>query len=122
MHMVEVVSRWNDGDGHPYDNALLDFVIDQPFAVNDGALYSDVVVWNSQAHAFANLAEDNYAMTAVVFNGTPVTQDAYPPYGYWFNAYYVDAAAEAHPNAIGQNSTDGGYTHTVFVEEGTQET
>ncbi len=58
-------------------------------------------------------------MTAVVFNGTPVVTDAWPNSGYWFNAYYADATAEARPNLIGENSTDGGYTHTVFVEEGT---
>ena len=119
VYMVETASRWRDNNNYQYDNALLGFALAKPVSVPDGQLYSNTVVWNSAAQGYGDLSPTNYGAIAAVFNSHAVQEDAYPPYGYWFDAYYVEAAAHALPGLPGVNSDADAYTHTVLLEEGT---
>ena len=121
VFMVETASRWRDNNNYQYDNGWLDYAIDKGISVPDGQVYSQIVVWNSAASGYGDLSPNNYGAVAAVFNSHGVVEYAYPPATTPFTAYDVDAAAEAHPGQPGLSSLDGGYTHTVLVEEGTAE-
>jgi hypothetical protein len=116
VYVAEPVSRWNHNDGQPYDHGFLNYGYFRQFTVVDGAVYEDEVTWTSSTYA---LSAGNIEIIAVVFDTTWNQGDADPPNGAYFDAYYAVATALATPSQIGQNSTSGGYTHTVFVEEGT---
>lgn len=119
VYMTETVSRWTDHEGHKYDNALLDFATQEAINVPDNSVYTSTLIWNSASAGYGDLLASNYAATAVIFIDTSVVTDAYDPLGFWFDAYYSDAAAQATPGKAGANLVSPGYTHTVFVEEGT---
>lgn len=121
VFMVETVSRWRDNQNYNYDNGWLDYAIDKSVSVPDGQVYSQIVVWNSAASGYGDLSPTNYGAVAAVFNSHGVQEDAYPPYGYMFDAYYVEAAAEGLPGQPGLNAVYDSYTHTVLLEEGTAE-
>jgi hypothetical protein len=53
-----------------------------------------------------------------VFNANGYDQDAWPPYGYWFTAHDADASVAAQAGEPGEHQAGPGFTHTVFIEEG----
>jgi len=57
-------------------------------------------------------------VTAVIYELDAHREDAYPPYGFYFDANYAQATAVATPGNPGQEDAES-FTHTVFVEEGT---
>lgn len=117
VYIVEPDSRWNDRNGFPYRYGFLDWAI-----VTDVTVDSDPVVetasWDASANGFNGVTSDNIMVIAVLFNAAGETIDAVPPSGRFFTAHQVDAAAAALPGTSGSNSTGDGYTHTVFLEEG----
>ncbi|MFQ5454274.1 MAG: hypothetical protein ACE5D6_08825 [Candidatus Zixiibacteriota bacterium] len=119
IYIVEPTSRWQDSWGNDYEHALLDFALVVDVNIGDLSSWYQTVTWDGTAAGFGDITESNIMAIAVAFNSTSYVEDAYPPYGYWFNAYYVDAAAEATPGVPGQNETATGFTHSVFLEEGT---
>ena len=119
LQVVERVSRWRDSQSHTYDFGLLDYALIDGFTVADGATWETEATWNSVLHGMGSIAENNIMVQAVVFNPDPHAQFSDPPYGGPYTAYYSDAAAEASVGAPGFNSTAGGSSHTVFVEEAT---
>ena len=81
--------------------------------------WEQIVVWDAVSAGFPSISEDNIQATAVVFNSEPVQRDSRPGYGWYFDAYFADAAAAAIPGTAGQNVTAPDFTHTVFIEGAT---
>ncbi len=117
IFMVEPVSQWTDGNGDPYGFGFLDFSLEAEIDLKDYDVYEQTVVWNASLAGFENLSESNIMAMVAVFNSDSVETDAFPGYEYWFWAHNVDAAAAARPGEISLNSTEGGFTHTVWVEQ-----
>lgn len=119
VFMVEPESRWQDNWNKRYNYGFLDFALVTGVNIGDMSTWEQSIVWNAASAGYGDITENNIAAIAVVFNSTPHVQDAYPPNGFWFNAYYVDASALALPGLPGQNEVTVDFTHTVFIEEGT---
>ena len=119
VYIMEPTSRWKDDSGHPYENAHIWFPLITPINIPDGMTRDTTVSWNGTAAGFGNVTSENIGAVAALFNGTPQAADSYPPNGWWYTAYYADASATAFPTRPGQNMTATGFTHSVFVEEGT---
>jgi hypothetical protein len=120
VYVAEPTSRWvNSNDGVAYHHGFLDYAMIKGISIPDGQRYETSATWNSQTAGYGNITQANIEAIAVVFDDLAVVTDGYPPSGSWFNAYYTDASALAKAGAVGQNSTGSGYTHSVFIEEGT---
>lgn len=113
VYIIEPESRWDMYDGQPYHYALLDIVSTEQLSIDYLDTYQDTITWNGEVY------EDNIMVMAAVFNPEGIQQYAYPPSENPFDAYYVDAAAGAHPGETGYNTVIENFTHTVFIEEGT---
>jgi len=113
---------WTDSQGFPYMNVFLDFPIVNNVNLDDGDVRYFTAEWDAADATFLAepmIIEVNIEAIAVAFNITEIPTAADPPNDYWFNARYADAAAGATPGTVGRNSTAGGFTHTVFLEEST---
>ena len=119
VYVVEPFSRWQDANLDNYSYGFLDYAIDADFSLADKDMYSQTVVWDANAAGFGDVTAGNIMVIAAVYEDEGHWEDSYPPYGYWYYAHYADAAAAATPGYPGQNVTASGFTHTVFVEEGT---
>lgn len=119
VFVVEPTSRWNDRNGDSYQFGFLDYAMVVDIVLQDTSTWTQTVTWDATDHGYGNISEDNIMAVAALFNSTGEEKDAWPPYGYWFTAYPVDAAAAATPGNPGADEATGGYTHTVLVEEGT---
>ena len=117
IFMVEPVSQWTDGNGDSYGFGFLDFALEAEIDLKDYDVYEQTVTWNASLAGFENLSESNIMAMVAVFNSDSVETDAFPGYEYWFWAHYVDASAAARPGETGLNSTESGFTHTVWVEQ-----
>lgn len=111
VYVVEPVSRWNMYNGQPYHFGFLGFAVNEQISIED--TYQKSVTWAG------DISESNAMVMAVVFNSEPHQGYAHPPSGHPFTAYYTDATAAATPGNTGYNTVTTGFTHTVFVEEGT---
>lgn len=118
LYVVEPDSRWNDCDGYPYHNALLDIPLDTAIALTTGDRFVRSRIWDAPAAGYT-VTESNIMVIAVLFVDTFVTNYSNPPYQNPFPAFYADAAAYAVPGSCDSNNTTGNSTHTVFVEEAT---
>ncbi len=112
----EPESRWTDGLGETYDFGFLDFALTEEIEVKQHDLWQQELTWNAVAAGFGGTSPDNLQIQAVVFRGDSVPTDGFPPYGHWFDAYYVDAACAASSGQPGSSSSAGGFTHLVFLE------
>lgn len=123
VFLNEPMGRWTDNEGYFYKHAFLDFALVNNVNLNDGEVRYFTAEWNADDATHLDVPmifENNIEAVAVAFNGTEILTYADPPSGYPFQARYADAAAGATPGVMGSNSTAGGFTHTVFVEESTQ--
>lgn len=120
LYVVEPVSRWQDAGLVPYSYGFLDFAAVELLSIPEGESWTNSMVWNGTAQGFGNIQQGNIMIIAVLFNADEQVGDAFPPYGYWFDAYYVDATATTTPGVVGQDEATAPYTHTVFIEEGTE--
>jgi hypothetical protein len=116
LFVVEPESRWTDGLGVPYNFGFIDYALVEILDIKDVDFWNTEFVWNAQITGHAGIEADNLAMAAVVFNAEGITTDAFPPYGHWFEAYYVDASAMAYPNVPGHGDAALGFTHMPFLE------
>ena len=107
VYVVEEESsmNWTSG-GQPYDFPFLAFAINSGSIVMNDRTWDTTVTWDGYDFGYNYLEEDNIAVQAVMF----AQADGLP-----------EAAAMAFPGEPGSNyaNPDSGYTHTVFVEEGT---
>ena len=117
IFMVEPVSQWTDGNGDPYGFGFLDFALAAEIALKNYDVYEQTEIWNASLAGFENRSVSNIMAMVAVFNSDSVETDAFPGHEYWFWAHHVDATAAARPGEIGLNSTEAGFTHTVWVEQ-----
>lgn len=118
IYIVEPDSRWWDYAAVYYKFGFLDWGLVEAITVPDNGVWRRDVLWDATAAGWSSVGETNIQATVAIFKSSGYTADAYPPNGYWFTAHDADASAAAAPGEIGRNTTDGGYTHTVFVEQG----
>ena len=116
VYVVERFSRYFNSDGVPHDNGFLDFATIESFTVGDGATWESNVTWD--ASPFNGVIPSRMRAMAVIANQETFLGDADPPSGRGFTGNRVDAAAAASIGVPGFNETGAGYTHTVFIEEG----
>ncbi|MFH1686666.1 MAG: hypothetical protein ABIE70_03995 [bacterium] len=116
VFITEPVSRFADGLGNPYEFGFLDFALVEEIEVKEYDYYEATADWNAISAGFSSVVPTNIQAVAVVFNAEFEVRDAFPGYGYWFNAHFVDAAAPALIGVPGDNTPHGGLTHTVFLE------
>ena len=120
LYIVEPVSRWTDAYDNEFSFGFLDFGMVENIDADNGSTWMTTVGWNGTVAGYPDIQEDNIMVIAVLFNEASAPTDAYPPFGYWFNAHSVDAAAYSTPGVLGRDMATGPYTHTVFIEEGTE--
>jgi hypothetical protein len=126
VYVTEIVSdRWHDSDGEPYENAFLAFAMERAVTLDVDDTLSWSVVWDganySSGHGetFDDIDPDNIKVFAVVFNSAYYAGYSYPPSGYYFQVHETDASAFARPGQTGYNLIVPGFTHSVFIEDGT---
>jgi hypothetical protein len=117
VYMVEPFSRWLDYVGEPYRFGFVGFSLNTSFELGPDGMFDTTVIWLPDTSGHANIAADNIAAIATVFDDEPHEAYSDPPSGNPFYAYYVDAAAAAYPGEPGHNETAPGFTHTVFAEQ-----
>jgi hypothetical protein len=119
LYMVEPLSRWNDYYYQPYHMGFLAFAYDTVITVNYLDSLKRTITWNGATAGYGDIQQNNIMAIAAVFSDDSTLQyssgDVTRPY----YAHYVDAAAAATTTQHWDNSTDGGYSHTVFTEVGT---
>jgi hypothetical protein len=122
LYLVEPVGRWLDDLNQVYYQGFLDFPLIAPVNLDDGEIMYRSASWDAKEDdSIGFILETNIEVIAAVFNSEAILKDAYPPDGYWFNAHYVDASAWATPGNPGTSEPAlAGYTHNVFIEEGTR--
>ncbi len=119
VYVVEPESRWSDYYYSPYGMGFLAFAYDTVVTMNHLDSLNRTITWNGASAGFGDIQQDNIMVIAVIFSGDSTLKYSEPPLGHPFYAHAVDAAAAATPSQQWPNSTNGGYTHTVFVEVGT---
>jgi len=118
IFVIEPDSRWDyDEGGEQIHQAFLDFAMVQSLNITSGATAEYSLTWDASDNGWTSITPDNIEVAAGVYDGFGVQQDAFPPYGYYFVAYYCDASATATPGVPGANDTTGGFTHSVLCEE-----
>jgi len=122
LFIVEPVSRYYDATSSQFNFGFIAYGMFETLNITDGGLWENSTHLNLDGAGWGDVLPDNVKVIAVVFNSTGITTDSYPPNGQYFDAHYADATAAALPGEIGRNYTGDGYTHTVFLEEGTSDT
>ena len=123
LYLVEPVGRWLDDLNYVYFQGFLDFPLVEVLNLPDGESIYRTVTWDAKPTEFGWIVPGNIQVIAVLFEAESHVKDAYPPNGYYFNAHYVDACAYANPGEPGTHEvSQAGFTHRVFVEEGTRTT
>ncbi|MBN2226212.1 MAG: hypothetical protein JW763_02490 [candidate division Zixibacteria bacterium] len=122
IYIVEPFSRYTDNSGAHYDYGFLDFAYNADISINYLDTLCDTVTFNGSGWNNPNLTEGNIMAIAVVFAEEGVRSFSVPPDSFPFSAYYVQATAAATTTEQWSNETsEPGFTHTVFVEEGTRD-
>ncbi len=124
IYVTEKVSRWADYSGVKYDNAFLDFAYEINLNLPYQGSLTDTVIWDG-SQAWSDLQASNVRIIAVAFNpdGVLSYSDDQNPHTNPFTAYQADATAAADETETWANETAyPGFTHTVFIEEGTRTT
>lgn len=119
VHIIEPLSRWLDDTDVPFDNAHLSYALKTSLNIPDATVWDTTITWDGSMKGFSDVTVDNIGTAVAVFDDVDVIVDARPTYGYWFAANYADASAMAHPGIPGMNETAPGFTHSVYIEEGT---
>ena len=118
VYINEPTSRWWDNAGQRYHFGFLDWGLVEAITVPDGGVWTHEIEWKPVTAGWSGVSDTNIQATVAIFNSAGYTADAYPGQGYWFTAHNADAAAAARPGQVGWNSTAQGFTHTVFIEQG----
>jgi len=119
IYVVEPESRWDNYDNEPYHYGFLNFAFNDVISIDYLDTFSETIIWNGNEIGYGDIQENNIMVIATIFN--PEIKKAYaePPTKGAFETHYVDAAAGTTPGNTGSNIVNENFTHTVFVEEGT---
>ena len=122
VFVVEPHSRWTDNTGYyHYDFGFLDFGLDTSLSLAYQESFESTRNWTCPT-GLGSISEDNIMVIAVLFNKeSSGVNYSDPPSGAAFNIYGADAAASATPGVPGYDTAYGNSTHTVFLEEATQQ-
>lgn len=119
VYLVEPNSRWSFQSGGDIHQGLLDIIESDSLNLNSGQTASGYHMWDASADAgYTGVTSSNFEAIVVVFNAAGYDQDAWSPYGYWFTAHNADASVAVQAGEPGEHQTSPGFTHTVFIEEG----
>ncbi|UCD17928.1 MAG: hypothetical protein JSV44_03210 [Candidatus Zixiibacteriota bacterium] len=123
IYVVEQVStHYFDYYSQPYEFCFMDFAYNMPITLAYQETFTDTVTWSGEGTEYDDITEGNIMVMAVMFNSEAHRSYSDPPDQFPFDAYYVDATAAATTTEQWSNATtEPGFTHTVFVEEGTSE-
>lgn len=124
IYITEKSSRWATYSGGKYNYGFLDFAYDDEITLSYLESLTDTVLWDGSG-SWSDLTANNVRVIAAVFSsdGTLNYADDENPHTNPYTAYPVDAAAAADLSESWPNETNyPGFTHTVFVEEGTRTT
>ncbi len=123
VYLVEPESRWfNDAWDYlfQYHYSFLDWSTDSVISLSQGDTIDITAEWYAPDHGFSSVDEHNIMAIAAVFNAEGHERYSKPSTEkYPFTANFVDASAGATPGNPGSNQSGAGFTHTVFLEEGT---
>jgi hypothetical protein len=123
VFVVEDSSRWKDSDNDYYEFGFLAFAVDEDVELTYTDIFTTSVIFNGSQYGYSNIVEDNISVIAVVFDSEWFWANAYPGHsGYMFHAHQVQTSAMAKSGETGYDNHSGGYSHTVFIEEGTATT
>ncbi|MFH1686671.1 MAG: hypothetical protein ABIE70_04020 [bacterium] len=115
MYVVKPTYHWNDNSGQPYEFGFMNFSEVTTLNIPEGGSY-----YHEANIGVAGMLESNAAVIGALFDPTPHSQNGCPGQGscpFW--AYYGDGCALAYCGEAATQPTADGYTHAVFVEEGT---
>ncbi|MFH1686669.1 MAG: hypothetical protein ABIE70_04010 [bacterium] len=113
MYVVKPTYHWNGATGIPYENGFMKFSEVTTLNIPDGGSY-----YHEVTTSVTGMYDTNAAVIGVLFDPTPHQEDAYPPNHYYFWAYYGDGTAIANCGEANAQEVPAGYTHKVFIEEG----
>ena len=114
--------RYRDNANNPYEFGTLDIPFILGINVPDLGIYDSTFTWDASVANFDGVTAENIMAQAVVINPQVYTGYGNPPGGNPFDAYYMDAAAQAAPGTPGMNVVTPDHSHTIFVEEVTSGT
>jgi hypothetical protein len=107
VYVTETVSSmgWNDTwyPPRPYTNVLLDWAFNEEITINPGGTWNGSTTWVGYEHDdghgndFGIITPNNVTVFAAVFDSTWNQGYSYPPFGYPFDAYYVDESISVTP-------------------------
>jgi len=119
IYVVEPESRWDNYDNEPYHYGFLSFAFNDTISIDYLDTFSETIVWSGNEIGYGDIQENNIMVIATIFN--PEIKKAYaePPTKSAFETHYVDATAGATPGNTDSNIVNENFSHTVFVEEGT---
>jgi hypothetical protein len=120
VFVVEPTSRYLDHDNFNFGYGVLDIPIDESVTLENEVPYTHGVTWDGAAAGFGDITEGNIMVIAVVSTADSYTGYSDPPSNGPFDVHEVQASAAALPGETGTEDANGGYTHTVFMVEGTQ--
>lgn len=118
IFVVEPTSRWTDSYGTHFDNGFLSWGLVADVVLTNTDPWQQTVIWDGAAAGYGDITQNNVAVVAALYNAVGEMRDAYPPYGYYFWAYPVDAAAQAWVGFPGGSHSADTCTHTTVVEAG----
>ena len=119
VFVVEPISRYDDNVGFDFHFGLLDIAVDEQVTLENQTPYTNSLVWDGSAAGFGDITENNIMVIAVVSTADSYTGYSDPPVNGPFDVHEVQATAAAYPGETGLEDASGGYTHTVFLIEGT---
>ena len=123
IYVVEPFSRFVDASAAHYDFGFLDFMYNSEITLAYQESLTDTVTWDASGTDFDDITEGNIMAIAVAFSNEGQRSFSVPPDSFPFDAFYVEATAAATTTEQWSNATsEPGFTHTVFVEEGTSQT
>jgi len=108
VYVTEILSTlgWNDSTGHPYTYPFLDYAFNGPIAIPAGGVWQGSVDWDGHLHGdgmgntYGGITYDNVTVLGAVFDDEKHQGYSDPPNGAPYDAYYVDEAAGAIPDAL----------------------
>jgi hypothetical protein len=124
VYVAEIIGRWYDNNNVPFHNAFVSFALEQDVSLADGDTLIRTVQWDGHDYMsvdglpFDDIQENNIKVIAAVFKSSNYPGYSDPPLGAEFAVHEVDACAGATPGTTGYNETADGFTHSVFIEDG----